>query len=213
MTHEIVKTENYLLVVDDSEIKVNDFYYDSNDKESITPIYRRSQDPKFYTGCKKIIAHLPLHNAPFLEGVDVLPPLEEDDVEKMADETYPKTYYSGIYVDGWLKAGFIKGYNKAREKYRYTEEDMRKAFIEGANYGSAYQSCIENEDWKAVKEMDKYDDDTIKEIIQSLSQPKMPTHFEVFYDIDTLDSEGKVYQMTTTNNLGQTQWVGKYIYA
>jgi hypothetical protein len=41
----------------------------------------------------------------------------------------------------------------------------------------------------------------------------MPTHFEVFYDIDTLDSEGKVYQMTTTNNLGQTQWVGKYIYA
>ena len=65
----------------------------------------------------------------------------------MADETYPKTYYRGISVDGWLKAGFIKGYNKAKEKYRFTEEDMIKAFIEGTNYGSAYQSCIENEDW------------------------------------------------------------------
>lgn len=37
--------------------------------------------------------------------------------------------------------------------------------------------------------------------------------FEVFYDIDSLDNDGKVYPLTTTNHLGQKVLTGKYIEA
>lgn len=203
MTHEIIKVENYLLVVDESEIKENNcsfyppfgigknitidgelcFHIDAkNGKGSFTQITYQTLDRN-----KKIIAHRPLHNAPFLEGVDVLPPTEEDDVEKLALE------YSGDLEDKISNVSYdayIKGYNKAKENLHEILSDFYYYATDG--------------------EVCKHE--TINEFIQSLSQPKMPTHFEVFYDIDTLDSEGKVYQMTTTNNLGQTQWVGKYIY-
>lgn len=192
MTHEIVKTENYLLVVDDSEIKEDDWVIDEN--ESIAKADKRfifNCDHEFYKFWRKIIAHLPLNNSPILQGVDLLPPLEqEDDVEKLADETYPKTYYSGIYVDGWLKAGFIKGYNKAKENLHEILSDFYYYATDG--------------------EVCKHE--TINEFIQSLSQPKMPTHFECEYHEINWGGviEGK--QITTTNNLGQIQWVGRYIY-
>jgi hypothetical protein len=44
-----------IYITSDEEIKEEDWYYDTNDNESLFPIYQRSQDPKFYSGCKKII--------------------------------------------------------------------------------------------------------------------------------------------------------------
>jgi hypothetical protein len=202
MTHEIIKTDNYLLVVDDSEIKKGDWFYNRVLSQSIKvqgvwldKVDNLNSNLETF----KVIAHLPLNNAPILEGVDVLPPTEEDDVEKMAFE------YSGDLEDTISNVSYdayIKGYNKAREKYKYTEEDMENAITIAKN-----SMGVDNDGETCYSHL------STKDIIQSLSQPKMPTHFEVFYDIDTLDSEGKVYQMTTTNNLGQAQWVGKYIYA
>ncbi len=57
MKHNIIATKDYLLVVSESEIGGENDY--------------------FYLG-KKIIAHLPLNNSPILDGVDLLPPLEDD---------------------------------------------------------------------------------------------------------------------------------------
>jgi len=89
MTHNIIKTENYLLVVDDSKIKQNDFYYgvadgsikpfieiaDENTVEIVTwQLNVIGKSPN-----KKIAAHLPLNNSPVLEGVPLLPPLEDDE--------------------------------------------------------------------------------------------------------------------------------------
>lgn len=235
MKHELIKTDNYLLVVDDSEIIVGDWVM-LIDKSGIAKVteFRKGhikaislEKVELAVGYyqlkeyKKIIAHLPLNNSPILQGVDLLPPLEqEDDVEKLAKSAFTHPDF-GKYKIGSIAYynGYKEGYNKAKEKYKYTEEDMRKAFIEGTNHGAAYQSCIENEDWETIKEMDENDDDTIKEIIQYLSQPKMPVGFEcetewinsygsptVQYDAQELNPK------TTTNSQGQTVWVGKYIY-
>ena len=61
-------SDSHYVVVDDSEIKEGDWYYDENDKESLLPIYKRSQDPKFYKGCKKIT-----HSTEPLEVLTALP--------------------------------------------------------------------------------------------------------------------------------------------
>ncbi len=88
MTHNIIKTKNYLLVVDDSKIKQNDFYYGVADG-SIKPFIEIADENtvKIVTWQlnvigkspnKKIAAHLPLNNSPVLEGVPLLPPLEDE---------------------------------------------------------------------------------------------------------------------------------------
>jgi hypothetical protein len=217
MKHKIIHTENYLLIVDDSEIKEGDYcttHLNVIDVGKIHNSYtifnpKNKEHLEMLKSCKKIIAHLPLNNSPILEGVDLLPPLEQEDVKKLAWELFGNDYNA--------RARYKDGYNKAKEKYKYTEEDLRKAFIEGTNYGSAYQSCIENEDWEAI-EMDE-NDDTIKEIIQSLSKPKMPVGFECEVRPYTVGEMSKLPLgtrnekiKTTTNPQGQTVWVGKYIY-
>jgi hypothetical protein len=74
MTHKLIKTDNYLLVVDDSDTKKGDWCYAILSKqtfENINPNLK-SEDKK------KIIAHLPLNGFPILEGVDLLPPYSRD---------------------------------------------------------------------------------------------------------------------------------------
>ena len=142
---------------------------------------------KGYDEKGELCCHLPLNNSPILEGVDLLPPLEqEDDVEKMARETV---------VGIEFQTGFIDGYNKAREKYKYTEEDIARAVMFGR--------------WGGTMKID-YDN-----FIQSLSQLKIPIGFEcemenkIAMDGHTIiGSEPK----TTTTPEGHTQWVGTYIF-
>ena len=76
MEHKIIHTDSYLLVVDDSEIKQGDCYLSAS---GICFYLKPNKD------CKKIIAHLPLNNSSVIEGVNLLPPLE-DNVEKLAEE-------------------------------------------------------------------------------------------------------------------------------
>jgi len=78
MKHNIIKTENYLLVVDESEIKAGEWYLNqtSNVIEKLT-----DRLPSSGQWCKKIISHLPLNNSPILEGVDLLPKLYEQRTE------------------------------------------------------------------------------------------------------------------------------------
>ena len=74
MTHPIIKTENYLLV-DDSN------YYDEYYLIDMQ-IYKRDEGGNIPTKGgvwhKNITYHLPLNNAPILEGVPLLPPLEDE---------------------------------------------------------------------------------------------------------------------------------------
>jgi len=200
MTHSIIKTDNYLLVVDDSEIAIGDtVLVDCSELEvlDIRKVNDYYNEQFLFEGngqihmdyCKKIISHLPLNNSPILKGVDLLPPLEDDIIGKPLDNYIRERHNQDECV------GFIDGYNKAKEKYKYTEEDVMKAYDFGSN---ALLGVSKNS------------------LIQSLQQPKMPVGFKCKTDccyrcIEGLD-ECNPNLLTTTNSQGFTQWVGEWIY-
>jgi len=208
MTHNIIKTENYLLVVDDSEVNINQYVYcDLGYIEKVMDIidgwiYHTNtlgKNPiKHY---KKIIAHLPLNNSPVLEFVPLLPPLEDEAESLSLKSVNKRGYTTDDYQDG-----FEDGYNKAKEKYKYTEEDM----VSFADWYHKTQGLPESNI--------KYWGKDLFEVWKSLQQPKMPVAFEceIFEakDLKSVDEDwirlGK--HKTTTNSQGQTVLVGKYIY-
>ena len=167
MKYDIIKTDNYLIIVDDSEIKEGEYYLSKISNE----VFRRSKgghwienyDKKIY---QKIIAHLPLNNSPILEGVDLLPPLNDDD-----------------YLDG-CEVEFINGYNKAKEKYKWTDEDVIKIVEKSRETGL-----------------------TAEYLLLSLSQPKYPIGFEQGNIVND-----KTYTSVTRRNDDFTLWIGKYIW-
>ena len=213
MKYDIIKTDDYLLVVDEREIKEGEYTYYP------PPVGNGGIGKAIITQQgwnKKIIAHLPLNDSPILEGVDLLPLIQDqDDIWKhgLEDELkklpYTKHLDDGQYNDGQL-AGFEWGagwgYNQAKEKYKYTEEDIRKAFLKGVSItGEGYNAEYaqgNDPDIECVfgEEADKF--------IQSLSQPKMPIGFER----ELVNIMGKGEPITERNSQGHIQWVGKYIY-
>ncbi len=204
MTHNIIKTENYLLVVDDSEIKQNDWcIYRTG--EVIHYLVKLNTD-----NLKKIIAHLPLNNSPVLEGVPLLPPLE-DEVGELAqkyveDEVKPGIEPRGYNQDlrigiyGGSVTGFIEGYNKAKEKYKFTEDDLREALFEALNTPKE-ECCVTHTK-----------DSIVRRVIKSLQQPKMPVGFDCEWTTKQMPEFHQDEPKTTTNSQGQTVLVGKYIY-
>jgi hypothetical protein len=180
MTHQIIKKDNYLLLVDEL----------SNVNENIGDVFKESKDG--ITKTYKMIAHLSLNNAPTLEGVPLLPPLE-DDVKKLCP---------CIGVD--FKVEWINGYNKAKEKYKWTDDDVIRIVKKSRETGL-----------------------TAEYLIQSLQQPKYPVAFECEMEFidnhDFMDFEEEATTLpssiesieqpkTITNSQGLTQIVGKYIY-
>jgi hypothetical protein len=193
MEKEIVYTDKYALILDmEKDIEENMFTLKDG---KIIEVSYLGQD-----NGNAIIAHLPLSDAPILEGVPLLPSFscgQQDDVEELAKEEYP-------IGDDWddieslvRKLAFKKGYNKAKEKYKYTEEDLKLAM----NW------LFETKGRKGFEDL-----------IERLNQPSRPTHFECemedygHYEIgvDDFVKHGE-RPKTTTNSQGQVELVGKYI--
>ena len=213
MKHNLIKTDDYLLILSDEEIKDGDWFYNNVLNQCIKAVGVWEDKVKHLNSnldTFKVISHLPLNGAQVLEDVPLLPPLE-DEVEKLAED-----YNIEFQLSHGSKPPHIKnthiinhfkfGYNKAKEKYKYTEEDLRKA-IEMAQECSICECFlgphIEREH-------------TEKSIIQSLQHhPKYPIAFECevitrVYDVYPQRTERK--PKTITNSQGRTEWVGKYIY-
>ena len=202
MKHNLIKTDNYLLVVDNSEIKEGDYFYRDSGVVSILTkelleYYKSIKDNDTHTRYK-IISHAPLNGAPYLDGVDRLPPNWRDngeDVDKLARE---EILYNDDKREWWKQ-----GYNKSREKYKFTEEDARLlimcSFLKGVDRGH-YSTEIEDR------------------IIQSLQHhPKLPIAFEceterVFKHNEHMEREYYDVPKTIINAGGRKEWVGKYIY-
>jgi hypothetical protein len=200
MTHKLIKTDNYLLVVDDSEIKLGDWIYDSDcqreDYKVVIANKSRVETSKV-DACNyyhKIIAYLPLNGSPILEGVDLLPALDNDIIGKPMEDYVKEKHNQDRCV------GFIDGYQAAREKYKYTEEDIRMAISAGLSVGYSPKFDIYDLGYE------------VDNIIKSLNQ--YPTEFECEMEVvDTDWSLGDVKTSTFPKTITSTkgiQWVGKY---
>lgn len=199
MTHILIHTQDYLLVVDDSEIKEGDYVH-----ENISGVYGPIDRDSIVENPQKIIAHLPLNNSPILEGVDLLPPLEQDDVDELAKE-----YGEDIgNKDGTSAFDYKRGYNKAKEKYKYTEKDVNIMVNNAVVFAELNTHLSVGEYLTQFK--DFYD-----KCIQSLSQTKIPVAFECEEKVssDSMYVNHVIYETKTiTTSKGNTQWVGKYIH-
>jgi hypothetical protein len=201
MKQEIIYTDDYALIVSDEEIKEGDCY--------LSPSgiwFYNHLNPNHVKECKKVIAHRPLKDAAILEGVALLPEFsEEEDVYKITEEmltSHPDFKAEGFsdYQNGRLN-GLIDGYNKAKETYKYTEEDLIKAFKAGHSGAFVKEHTVPH----------------YKEYIQFL-QPKRPKYFECEIEDTFLLKNRKggntimAKPKTITNSQGQTELVGKYIF-
>ena len=197
MQHKLINTGDYLLIVDESEIKKETYCYDSIN--NILVFYKGSMKN---IGFQKVISHLPLNNSPILEGVDLLP-LIEDEVDKEAKD-YANNSATCNYEEG-INVGKYQGFIKAKEKYKYTEKDMINAILFGIQKGLN------------VGKLDETDSDWVNNYVKSLQQPKMPVMFKCETVIKMgSDMNGREcwdgVEPKTTNSQGLTQWVGEYIY-
>jgi len=238
MKHEIIYTEDYALIVSD-EKPIEEQYFlfepyslvfkadsteygeDAINTHGVEYVESFTDDRQFNVRyCKTVIGHRPLKDAPVLEGVSLLPEFskEEDDVEKVAKKEYPSTNTHLDRLDeadgnAYYRSIFKKGYNKAKETYKYTEEDLRNMLEQTI---CATVSNIDSPifDLSIQKNRVKY----INEILQSLQQPKRPKYFECEMDTARIpygDDGWKTIETgikTITNSQGQTELVGEYIY-
>jgi hypothetical protein len=212
MKHELIKTEDYLLVVSDEVIEDVRPYVGRYHLEKGNMIH---QFPTYLTDlseCKLIIAHRPLNEAPYLDGVDVLPEIEGD------LHIYDALGYAGseghpdpqAFSDRQMALfqGYADGFEKAKETYKYTEEDIliiRNKLVDILPTGDVSAWDMIN----AISSYTKWFDN----FIQSLNQPKLPIAFES-YTQRFADSDNILKQWdgpkTFTNSEGRTEWFGKY---
>lgn len=207
MKNEIIYTDDYALIVSDEHIKdvrPHKGKYHLEDGLTINKF------PNYLTdlgACKLIIAHRPLTDAPILEGVPLLPEFsKEDNVAELAFKTYP--------FGNSERNALITGYNKAKETYKYTEDDLiavwNVAFEEGVSLDDEINDPV-----------------SFKDVIQSLQQPKRPKYFECemepkYKHIGAVKGiygsgfrkQNLMYGLpkTITNSQGQKELVGSYIY-
>jgi hypothetical protein len=166
----------------------------------------------------QILVHVPLNGAPYLDGVDVLPRLNQDDeVNQLAEERFPVKNEAALDIIECLQIKqevYAEGYNKSREKYKFTDKDLVKAI--------AFGFGICRKENRAPFDLEQI------EFIQSLQHhPKPPIAFECevepkFKHIgSTKEVKGSGSRIknkyagnpkTFTNAEGRTEWVGKYIY-
>jgi hypothetical protein len=205
MGHKIINTGDYLLIVDDSEIKEGDWVVDFrlDGRILVSKWNEEDYEDGFFFDAKKVISHLPLNNSPILEGVDLLPPLEDevDKFESFLDREIELELNTKETIDRikW----YYQQYFKSKQK-NYTEEDLMKAIDMAREYTPDVVGFTKDE------------------IIQSLNQPKMPVKFvcEMKKDYRKNDDGEPIglpvhetnKPKTTTNLQGLTQWVGEYIY-
>jgi hypothetical protein len=219
MKTEIIYTKDYALIVSDEQAKESDWGYIPFQGGDVKLVGKYFADD-----WKKVIGHRPLTDAPILEGLNLLPEFShEEDVEDLAlaYASSKGNINPGGYSDKQvgLLHGFIDGYDKAKETYKYTEEDLIKA-IQMARGIKDSESEFEIEDISGLTEIctygwkEKYTDN---EIIQSIQQPKRPKYFE--YEIKFFHDETIPYPKslgtkpkTTTNPQGQIELVGEYTF-
>jgi hypothetical protein len=212
--NSFIVTENYLLVVSDDDIKWREDFLDLTDNtlwknDSETPMSKT-----LFPECKKIIAHKPLNGASFIDGVDELPECGFD-VRKLSIEMGNEFYVGGNYD---FENGVRKGYNKAKETFNFTKQDMIDFACEVFN--THYYNGDMSFKKRAEAMICSYT--TNNNVIPIGFECEFETFF-IYNGKEYLQHEvpksaiNKLLKTnrkikTITNSQGRTEWVGKYVY-
>lgn len=205
MKHEIIYTEDYALIVSDEKAKENDWGYIPFQGGEIKLVAKFFADD-----WKKVIAHRPLKDASIFKGLPLLPSFscgQQDDVQKLALEMGLEYYVGGNYD---FENGIRKGYNKAKETYQYTEEDL----INFSNFVTT--NLMEHSDsngfYIGVRK--------VLELFKQIQKPKRPKYFTIKttnMNLDEIREQGKGFlhantdkPVIITNSQGQRELVGTY---
>lgn len=205
MKLEIIYTEDYILAVSDEDVKEDTLFTDDNKIFKCRNIFENGvedDDGLLHKtqNCKKLVAHLPLNNAPKLKGVPLLPEIVvEDDVEKLAESyaDFSNDYISmsfGTKFNETSKRDFIAGYKAATK--RYSEEDLRKSFEAGMYFVGEDKGSYE-EFIQSLKQLPKY-------FVAKMETTKS----EVFRENDNVPYA----LLKTTTIQGQLYLSGHYVY-
>jgi len=208
MKKEITVLENYLLILSDEEtqIKVGEYFLLGG--KFINKW--NGESTRTTTGkAKKITWHKPLNGAKPLDGVMLLPELE-DDLKSAILEFEDNQYKDGDISWERHRVGFKAGYSKNREKYRFTEEDMKKAFDLGFEVGN------DDATYRLGNGKNEFNGDEFYKFIESLQQLRHPSHFEFEAEVN-LDGKNaldraRMIEKTIITSLGHKMAVGKYLF-
>jgi hypothetical protein len=160
---KIIETEDYYLALSDKKpVVANQFIYET-DTESIN---KTCSDYVPNNSDFAIIAHLPKNNAPELD-LPLLPEIYT--VIGQPLESYIKERHNQDKV-----LGFIDGWEASNKQY--TEQDLRKVveYMLKNPISEELRTELILDFNKGVFVLSEY----MKNIIQSLKQPKTPTYFE-----------------------------------
>jgi hypothetical protein len=234
MKHEIIYTDDYALIVSDEYILNNTYIlHDYLHYNKIHFCVSCSEDEIHIKGdlpslfreeCKKVIAHRPLADVLILEGVPLLPEFGEgEDVGKIAEQEFYLDFDAPLFealgitkkvqksiLIGMLQGTFNRGYNKAKETYKYTEEDL----INFSNFVTT--NLMEHSDsngfYIGVRK--------VLELFKQIQKPKRPKYFTIKttnMNLDEIREQGKGFlhantdkPVIITNSQGQRELVGTY---
>jgi hypothetical protein len=131
---KLIQTNDYLLLIDEeSEIKLNDFYFSCPNGNNYNIIKNEANyfDEKTSS---KVIAYYPLTKEAKELDLPLLPnPFEETDIEMLAKDRATILFPKGELCANWRGCveDFLTGYKAAQSKGQYSLEDMKKAHFHG----------------------------------------------------------------------------------
>lgn len=164
---EIIELEDQILLVDEKgKLSDGDWFYNNFDDNQSKIQQKKGSWATCYNEFKIISSTKPLEGLPLL--------VIEDDVEKLAEhssEVQEATYTSQHKTT--YKHGFIDGFNKAKETYKFTEEDLRNAIQHGGSIGYNYASQETYLDSQEMRELEEEQDEDVENYIQSLTKKEL----------------------------------------
>jgi hypothetical protein len=174
-------SETHYIVVENSIIKVGDWYLDKNGEprlcedgyHEIALLEIGSESINSY---KVIRSTRPLEGVEFIHISEVQEVLDGYNIGKLAELHTLKMFEDYKSSD---KNSFIEGFNACKElmkEKRFTRRDMVGAFVGGTNVGSAYESMIQDGDYKNAE---FFAEEEEKEFQDSLNEP---TEWEVIIE-------------------------------
>lgn len=195
---ELIKTSNYLLLINkEAEIKPDD-YIIHDTVEGVV----EANDEWHYRGEKddywnKVIAYRSLTKEAKELDLPLLPPFEEINIQKIADDWFEKQGLN-IYNSYDKRPSFIEGY-KAAQSRQFSLEDMETLMEESISW------------FGGGRDKDISDSKTFFEkYIQSLSTQQFPSGFIPKYEAKT--EFGPFKFKTITNSEGKDEIQGIYKY-